>query len=156
MDLEIVTAPPRPVPGLEAMAEHCDVRVEWPLVIVAATRETPSFDTVQALTRLTDELFELRTEFAFVFDYSRLRELPDAATRRRAAEYQEERAEDFARWVVADASVVNQPLARGLLTAMGWLVEASHPERVFGTRAEAVAWARERLAAEGLRAPSDE
>lgn len=31
------------------------------------------------------------------------------------------------------------------LTAIGWLVEADHPERVFATRTEALAWAREML-----------
>lgn len=145
MSLEIVDAPPRAVASLEAMAAHCDVRVEWPVVIITATSQVPTLETVDALTALTDELFALEERFALVFDYTKLRELPNAAARRRAAEYQKARAREFRRWVAADASVVNQPLARGLLTAIGWLVEAGHPERVFATRTEALAWAREML-----------
>lgn len=148
MGLDIVKPPPRALTTAAEVGEHGSLIIDWPVVILTLRTGSLSPASTDVLSAFTSELFSLGERFGLVFDFQALDTMPDATVRRRVADFQKENSASFGRYVVADASVINSPIARGLLTAISWLSSPTHPERYFSERADAIAWVREMLAAD--------
>ena len=116
-----------------------------PLYIVAL--EDCSEEETQAFYAACERLYAtLDHDIAWVVDTSRMTQV--SAKQRRSSADHVARVRNLMRERVAGiAFVVPNPLIRGALTAIAWLVSFPFLYETFKTREEAIAWAERRLVA---------
>ena len=120
----------------------------WPLVLVTL----PAAQSDDEVLAYFDELRACRARrepYAIVVDAAASRGF-SAKQRRMQAQYVSEGLELSGMYLKGLAFIAPSELIRGMLTAIFWLQRPASPHRVFTTKEEAVAWARERV--EGRRA----
>ena len=83
--------------------------------------------------------------YALVYDASKIGKV-DAVLRKRYAEFMKANEANFNRLCVGCGFVITSAIVRGALTAVLWLTGSlPFPHKIFSTRDEAEAWAREQL-----------
>ena len=78
---------------------------------------------------------------------------PDAARRRRTAQWFEDNADVVKRYLLGCGVVAPTPFHRGIIVALKWLHTPAIPFEVFGGLPEATSWAEGLAARSGLRVP---
>lgn len=150
MALVIYREPPRRIEQAEHFASLGGLILDWPALVVIPP-PVLSKEYVAGLAAISEELFQMQTRFGVVFDLTEMVEMPNAVLRRMLADFKTAHRDNFRRYVVADASVIAQPIARGVRTAISWLSNPVQPEQFFPTRQQALAWVYDRLAADARR-----
>jgi len=107
-------------------------------------------DAWVAMFDVYEEAYTRRERFAVLNDSTRMRGAPSAAIRRRIAELAKAHEEQSGRWVVHSATVVTNPVFRGVLTALNWLSPPVYRQTVHGERQGAVAALIRSLEEEGI------
>ena len=109
----------------------------WPLVVI----EAPVHSSVEAMEFFCarhDELFKRRERFATINDMRRMRGTVDPKARKSVGDWTKAREIEIGRWLVATANVVDNPLIRGVITAVHWFVKPPSPLLVTGHMREGV------------------
>lgn len=93
---------------------------------------------------------------AWLIDFSRFNPVTaPAAIRQGAARIFEQHRATLSQASVCEGRIVQNPLARGVLTAFDWLTPNKWPCANFSSSSEAEAFCRQHLAREGLSFPDD-
>ncbi|MBN8609814.1 MAG: hypothetical protein J0L92_04490 [Deltaproteobacteria bacterium] len=130
------------------------VRLEhWPLVVIVVDESLERHELPE-LERQIDAVYARKERFATLADGSRVARMPDASTRKRLAEWQNETRGSIARYNVLSATVVTSSLVRGAMTAMNWIFQPPNRQITVATFAEALAACLDALRAEGLTLPA--
>lgn len=129
------------------------VRLErWPLVVIVVGEEL-SRRELPELEREIDAVYLRNERFATLVDCSAVRSMPDASTRKRLAEWQNETRGKIARLNVLSATVIDSAVVRGAMTAMNWIFQPPNRQVTVATFAEALEACVLALRAEGLKLP---
>jgi hypothetical protein len=130
------------------------VRLEhWPLVVIVVGESLERHELPE-LERQIDAVYARKQRFATLADGSRVARMPDAATRKRLAEWQNDTRTSIARYNVISATVVTSGIVRGAMTAMNWVFQPPNRQVTVGTFGEALGACVEALRAEGLSLPA--
>lgn len=131
------------------MAEFATFEDHWPLVIIVAPAHT-SAESMAYFCERHDERFKRRERFVTINDMTKMRGMLDARTRKIVADWTKARDADIGRWIVGSANVVENPLLRGIITAVHWVAKPPNPLLVTSTHAEALEFVKGRLREEGV------
>jgi hypothetical protein len=124
----------------------------FPLVVVRSPERVDE-DAVRGMFESIDGLYRARQRYAFVMDTRATRELPSAKARKLLGEVTKATSAEARQWCVGVAIVVDSPLVRGVLTAVGWIVTPATPTVHVPTLPEAVAWCCAQLEAANIEVP---
>ncbi len=119
---------------------------QWPLIFVDWAGPV-SLEEIDAHFDQMTALMGRGQRFAVVMDIQQVLAMP-AEQRKRTAARLKELAPKGERTVICNAHIVRSSLAKGMLSAIYWIAPPPFPTKVFTDRAEAEAWARERMAAD--------
>ena len=129
------------------------VRLErWPLVVIIVG-ESLLRSELPELERQIDSVYLRNERFATLVDCSAVKTMPDASTRKRLAEWQNETRAKIARLNVVSATVIDSAVVRGAMTAMNWIFQPPNRQVTVATFAEALEACVLALRAEGLKLP---
>ncbi len=121
---------------------------EFPLLVVEFTSPFTDDDAL-AFGNAMRELLVRKQEHAIVFHPQGLTTMSSSQRAKIAAMAKETEAES-ATYVVCACVVIDNALARGVITAINWVAPPKFEQRFMKTLAEAKAHARARLLARGL------
>lgn len=121
----------------------------WPLVTLELPPDMSVLD-LAPLTRSRQEVFARRERYVSITDASAVASLPGAKVRSAIADWAKSIEPMAKRFQVANALVVPNPLARGVLTAVHWLAPPIVPTLVCATMGEGLAFLVEHAARAGL------
>lgn len=96
-------------------------------------------------------LLARKVNHAIIFDTGGLFTM-NAKQRAMMAALTKETAAESARYVVCACVVIDNPLARGVITAINWIAPPTFEQKFMPSIAEAEAWALRRLAEDASRA----
>jgi hypothetical protein len=121
----------------------------WPLVTLELPPDMADLD-LGTLSRSQDDVFARRQKYVSITDASAVASLPGAKVRGAIADWAKGIEPMAKRYQVANALVVPNPLARGVLTAVHWLAPPIVPTLVCATMGEGLAFLVEHAARAGL------
>jgi hypothetical protein len=115
----------------------------WPLVHFIAEGELTQ---AQLNDHLRDHraILDRNEPYAIVIDATAMGST-DAFLRKRYAEFIATNGATLKRLCKGAAVVLNSSLTRGVITAVMWMTTVPFPHKVFGDRAEAIAWAKQQI-----------
>jgi hypothetical protein len=119
----------------------------WPIV-VHAVEGTITDEQLDAYIAEATRVFATGKRHATILDATRIGSV-SAYMRRRSIEWQRENAELLRAHCAATAYVLGSPVLRFVAMTVLLVTRPPTPLRVFSTREDAVAWAREQLASKG-------
>ncbi|MFO0709536.1 MAG: hypothetical protein U0353_06835 [Sandaracinus sp.] len=125
----------------------------WPLLILV-TEGSLVRGELDALEREVDALYARKERFATLVETSQVLTMPDAATRKRLADWQNETRAEIARYNVITATVVSSAVVRGTMTAMNWFFRPPNRQVAVASFDEGLEACVDALRAEGLRLPA--
>ena len=126
---------------------------DWPLAkIYAPVACDPADLDPDSFYRHTDALLARETPFALLYDLRNSGGL-SAARRKRFVDYVEANHDAVCRYLVAYASLVDNELQRGVLTAVLWILKPPSPQRAFTSEVEARVWLNTSLTEFGVELP---
>lgn len=129
------------------------VRLEhWPLAVIVVGASLEREDLPE-LERTIDGVYARQQRFATLVDCSAVTSMPDAQTRKRLAEWQNETRASIRRFNVISATIVTSAVVRGAMTAMNWIFEPPNPQVTTATFGEALDACVAALRKEGIRLP---
>lgn len=131
------------------MTEVATFHELWPLVVI----EAPAHSSVEAMEYFCarhDELFKRRERFATINDMRKMRGLVDPRARKIVGDWTKAREPEIGRYLVATANVADNPLIRGVITAVHWFVKPPNPLIVTGHMREGVDFCLEHLRREKI------
>jgi len=117
-------------------------RTHWPLVVLELPADVSDLD-VGGLARSLDVSFARERKFVSMMDASAVTHLPQARTRAALSAWAKRVEPLSERFVVANALVVPNGLARGVLTAIHWVAPPVTPTLVCSTVDEGLVFLRE-------------
>ena len=120
----------------------------WPLIVLVAD-DDPSDEDIDAMFRQYEAVFARKERFAALTDARRVRKIPDAILRARIGAWAHA-MEPMLSFSVGHATVLTNPLARGVMTAISWFYKVKAPQAYFGTMLEACDWCIGHLRASGV------
>ena len=129
-----------PIPGASYRVDNGS---RWPLSVHRAPAAMREAD-VNAMILAIDDLLRRREPHAIVLELDDAIDLP-AVLRRKLAEQLTTRHDALVRYCRALSVIARTPNARGVLTALRWLVPAPSAERTFTNHLEAEQWALAQL-----------
>ncbi|MBX7194924.1 MAG: hypothetical protein K1X94_22920 [Sandaracinaceae bacterium] len=130
------------------------VRAEaWPLLVVVAEGSLVRSE-LDVLEREVGAVYARKERFATLVETSQVLTMPDAATRKRLADWQNETRGDIARLNVITATVVSSAVVRGAMTAMNWIFRPPNRQIAVASLDEGLEACVAALRAEGLRLPA--
>jgi len=132
--------------SVRVRAEH------WPLVVLVAERSLER-ESLHDHEREVNALYAKKERFATLVETSAVSTMPDAATRKRLADWQNETRNEIARYNVVTATVVSSAVVRGAMTAMNWIFRPPNRQLAVATFDEGLDACVVALRAEGLALP---
>ncbi len=120
-------------------------RSRYPLIIVTGKRVQADMAAALGVNEAYGRIMDEKRPFGILLDIRELQGVPDAKVRKTVAEFAKSREDDFARYCVADATVVGSRVIYGVVTAVNWLAPAKHPEKTFMNYDDALGWCERRL-----------
>ena len=108
---------------------------------------------LEPLEREVGALYAKKERFATLVETSGIRAMPDAATRKRLADWQNATRGDIGRYNVMTATVVSSTLVRGAMTAMNWVFRPPNPQLAVASFDEGLDACVRGLQADGVRLP---
>lgn len=122
-----------------------------PLMVITSEGGASDAEFDRYLAEMTAMLGTL-PRYAVLMD-ARAAARPPATQRQKQAAWMKQHHDELARYTVAMAFVIDNPIVRGALTAILWLQPMPMPHKLFARVADAERWLVERLGDEGLRVP---
>lgn len=122
----------------------------WPLVVVTFHRE-PTDDDIHAMFAAYEGCYARAEPFHVVNDGLRIATAPNAAQRRLIADKAREHGPMSRQWVVGSATVVENPVMRGVVTALNWLTAPAYAHTICATLPEAIQVAVRALGERGIQ-----
>ncbi len=124
-------------------------------LIRASFPESLTLDDYEVLFERYAEISRQHARLAWLIDFTRCNPVTmPAAIRQGAAKIFERHRAILTRVSVCESRIVQQPLARGILTAFDWLTPNKWPCGNFSSGSEAEEFCRQYMAREGLRFPA--
>lgn len=118
----------------------------WPLLIVVVPDQLDAA-SVADLIRRVDKLHERKEHFATLVDTTAVKTLPRASERQALAEWQNRTIEVIRRYNVITATVIENSLVRGAMTAMNWVFRPPNEQVAVATFREGLTICCDRLRA---------
>ena len=142
--------PSRNVRAMSQRASGIEVDATyWPLVIVVVS-EILDAGSVADLIRRVDVLHQRREHFATLVDTTAVKTLPRASERQALAEWQNRTIEVIRRYNVVTATVIENSLVRGVMTAMNWVFRPPNEQVSVASFREGLSICCDRLRAAGI------
>ena len=129
--------PSREVASLAGVAFDMEA---WPLVVMTCAQDMEG--TVGSIRAFFEAAHARKEGFAILVDTRPVKTMPGPSWRRELTDWTSHPTVQLnsARYNVATAVIVPSALARGVLTAIGWLWKPASPVRGFAAPAEAIDW----------------
>lgn len=122
----------------------------WPLVVVTF-RGAPSDDDLLDMFSEYERCYARAEPFHVINDGLGILSAPNAAQRKLIADRAREHVPMSRQWVVGSATVVANPVMRGVVTALNWLTAPAYKHTICATLPEAVRVAVAALAERGIQ-----
>jgi hypothetical protein len=123
----------------------------WPVVILNSPA-TFSDESPADIVAGFDRILARSDHFALIVDTRPVKALPNAAWRKTVADWANHPRTQrrTGRYSVGTVMIFTSPLARGLYTALSWIVHHTSPQHSSADIGEAVVWSCEQLANKGV------
>lgn len=116
----------------------------WPLAVITYQGSPTPDELAEHLREIEQTILARRERFALVIDQAG-GEMPTPKQRALIAQHQKAQELAYSRYCLGEAYVVS-PKIRGAMVAVFWQAAPSYPYVFVETRAEAMRWAREKIA----------
>jgi hypothetical protein len=123
----------------------------WPVVVmrcpVSFSKDSPH-DIIDGFERMMSR----NDHFAVIIDATPVKTIPNAAWRKTITDWANapHTQRKTARYSVGTVMIMPSPLARGIYTAISWVVKHTSPQYAAANMADAVSWCCERLIVAGV------
>ncbi len=123
----------------------------WPIVLIELPRVIDDAGVDEVIATI-ESAFARREPFLVLADTGHMRRPPSPTQRRRLAAFAEQNAHRTVRYARGTAYVITNSLLHGAVNALHWLFRPPTAMNRFRSRAGAVSWSVESLAASGIDA----
>lgn len=132
------------------MATHVEYdTTHWPLAVLVLPSDVSDID-VPRLARSLEVIFARKERFVSIADATAVARLPGAKSRGEIGTWTKSIEAESRRYLIANAIVVPNALARGVLTAIQWIAPPVVPTSVCATLSEGGAFVVEHARRGGL------
>jgi hypothetical protein len=124
----------------------------WPLVVITFPSSTTEDDWVR-MFQAYEQYYERREPFHVVNDGISVNAAISASQRRLIANKAKEHEPMSVRWCLGGATVVSNPITRGVVTAITWIAPPAYKLTLHATLFDAVGEALHTLERNGIQVP---
>jgi hypothetical protein len=123
----------------------------WPILVMTCPQRVSKESAADVTARL-DRYLSRKDRFAIIVDSSAVKAVPDAAWRKHITDWagDPKTFHKSQQYTVGTALIMLSPLARGIYTAIGWVMKHPTPQHAARDMADAVSWCCEQLTRAGV------